>query len=378
MALREVSKVIALTLATALSGCGLYTPDKDPFNPSDDPTDVSNITRQGKYESAIVDHVACEIGAGLTEVKKQLPLLAWFREWGTTVTQTITVEDQTGLSPGISQISPLQNGLLSFPAASGGNVVLAQSSSFNLGGTASANSLRTETIQYTFENRKILEYYDDKCLREIHGAMIEGDLKIRQFVYDKAVIASLGNASLVGTGTETWKIPPFNTFTEEITFVASYGASATPTWHLARFSANTSSNLLVTQRTNTNDLIITLGPIKCPQVRGETISLSAMHKQVEAGKVRKVTIKGSEFDGEFSDRTKFLVYAPNDSQYIRSLVAYLNGKGVVVTFGPSNEPSAQACPKEGGPVELADAAMNQHQARVSANAIAVSITSQTH
>jgi hypothetical protein len=33
---------------------------------------------------------------------------------------------------------------------------------------------------------------------------------------------------------------------------------------------------------------------------------------------------------------------------------------------------------ENGPVVLADSAMNQHQARVQANAIAVSITAQTH
>src|ERR1700733_3912460 len=61
------------------------------------------------------------------------------------------------------------------------------------------------------------------------------------------------------------KNPPYNTWTEEITFVSSYGGTATPTWHLAGISANTSSNLVIAQRTNTNDLIITLGPIKCPR-----------------------------------------------------------------------------------------------------------------
>jgi hypothetical protein len=203
------------------------------------------------------------------------------------------------------------SGFFSFPAANGGNVVLPQSFSFNLGGTASANALRTETIQYTFKNEDILRYYTPLCLNKIHGVMIAGDLKISEFIYDKAVIAASSNASLVGVGPLSWQIPPFNTFTEEITFVASYGASVTPTWHLARFSANTSSNLLLSQRTNTNDLVITLGPIKCPSPPGP------------------------------------------------------------------KPPPGQQCPK-GGTVVLVDSAMNQHQARVAANAIAVSITGQTH
>jgi hypothetical protein len=187
----------------------------------------------------------------------------------------------------------------------------------NIGGTAAANSLRTETIQYTFKNSDIIKYYDPICASEIDGVMIDGDLKIREFIYDKALIAASGNASLVGTGPDAWKLVPFNTFTEEITFVAAYGGSVTPTWKLARFSANSSSNLLVSERTNTNDLIITLGPLKAP------------------------------------------------------------------TPPPCCCPKPAMCPKPtpdnlNGPVILADSAMNQHQARVQAAAIAVSITGQTH
>lgn len=298
-----------LVLAAALTACGTYTPDKDPFNTSDAPTADEAVTTQGAYENGIVNHVTCEIGKGLEDAK--ILELPWLKQWGTTVTQTITVEDQSGISPGISAITPFQNGLFTFPASSGGNVVLPQSFSFNIGGTASANALRTETIQYTFKNEDIIKYYNPLCLQKIHGVMIAGDLKISQFIYDKAVIAGSSNASLVGNAASSWKVPPFNTFTEEITFVASYGASVTPTWHLARFSANTSSNLLVSQRTNTNDLVITLGPIKCPPPPGTTL------------------------------------------------------------------PVGQTCPDK-GPVVLVDSAMNQHQARVAANAIAVSITGQTH
>jgi hypothetical protein len=307
----------ALVVAATVSACGTYTPDKDPFQ-SDAEAD-NHVTSQGAYETAITNHVACEIGEGLEEAEKlELP---WLTKWGTTVTQTITVEDQTGLSPGISTIKPLQNGFFPFSAANGGNVTIAQSFSFNLGGTASANALRTETIQYTFINRDILSFYKKNhgCKESTHGVMIDGDLKIREFIYDKALIAFSSNLQLLPPkNILASQIAPFNVFTEEITFIASYGASATPTWHLARFSANSSSNFLVSQRTNTNDLIITLGPIKCPS-------------------------------------------APSPHGLPPS---------------PAS-PQSQPCPRI-GPVVLADAAMNQHQARVQANAIAVSVTGQTH
>ena len=130
--------------------------------------------------------------------------------------------------------------------------------------------------------------------------MIDGDLKIKEFIMDKATIAALGNDTLFGNGPSAIKRPVFNTLTAEITFVAAYGGSATPTWHLARFTANTASNLLIGERTNTNDLIITLGPLESRE------------------------------------------------------------------------------PKKDSPVTLVTAAMNQHNARVSASAIAVAVQGQSH
>jgi hypothetical protein len=218
--------------------------------------------------------------------------LPWFKEWGVTVTQSITAEDQSGLAPGVTLIQPLQNAIFTFP--SGGNVLSPQSLTYSVGATASANALRTETIQYTFANRDLLQFGTVCSRLQRSGVFIDGDLKIREFIYDKAAIAASGNATIVGAR------PAFNTWTEEITFVAAYGGTATPTWKLARITANTSSNLLVAQRTNTNDLIITLGPL-----------------------------------------------------------------------GPGQ-------PKKGKPLELGQNAMNQHNARVSAAAIAVSIAGQSH
>jgi hypothetical protein len=293
---------IAALCVLSLAACGTYTPDKDPFSSNSPGSGGGLRTRQGKYENAIVIHVTCEIGEGL-RLAQRLNIPRIINDWGTTVTQSITVEDQTGLAPGITGITPLHNQLFTFPT--GGPVTAAQSFSWSLGGTASANGLRTETIQYTFRNKDILFNTNPGCNNN-SGVMIDGDLKIREFIYDKAQIWALGNGSLVGVGPLAYQLNPFNTFTEEITFVSSYGGTLTPTWKLARITANASSNLVVGQRTNTNDLIITLGPLK----------------------------------------TK-------------------NGKPIDYSKGNV-------------PVQLDDISVNQHQARVQANAIAVSVAGQSH
>jgi hypothetical protein len=303
---RGFFRTAAVLLPALLAACGTYTPDKDPFT-SNAPQGVGGPTRQGQYENDIVIHVTCEIGEGLRLVQ----LLGLKRltgsDWGTMITQSITVEDQTGLAPGVTGITPMSNQVFTFPT--GGNVTSPQLFSWSVGGTASANSLRTEMIQYTFKNSDILANTNPGCLTDNKkGVMIDGDLKIKEFIYDKAQIWAANNATLVGTGPKAYQLNPFNTFTEEITFVASYGGSFTPTWKLARMSANASSNLIVGQRTNTNDLVITMGPVK------------------------KLDAKGKPIDSANSNT----------------------------------------------PVQLEDNAVNQHQARVQAAAIAVSITGQSH
>ena len=295
------SAFLAFAILAALSGCGLYTPDKDPFA-SDAPVAPDyKYTRQGSYESGVVDHITCEISQALAQAASKYNLPWLYNKWGTAVTLSITVEDQTGLSPGISFLQPLNNVLFHFPT--GGTVTSPQSFSFSIGGTASVNGLRTEAIQYTVRNKDAIAH--SNCGNIGDGVLIDGDLKIREFIFDKVQIVAAGN------GLWDLKNPPYNTWTEEITFVSSYGGTATPTWHLARISANASSNLVVGQRTNTNDLIITLGPL---------------------------------------DPCQML------------------------------PPPTSGCPPgvATGPLELTAAAMNQHNARVAANAIATSISGQSH
>jgi hypothetical protein len=59
----------AFFILAALSACGTYTPDKDPFSSDASTPENQGNTTQGIYETAIVNHVQCEIAQGLMQVK---------------------------------------------------------------------------------------------------------------------------------------------------------------------------------------------------------------------------------------------------------------------------------------------------------------------
>jgi hypothetical protein len=183
-------------------------------------------------------------------------------QWGTAVTLTLTFEDQSALNPGVSLMTPFENSVKTFPV--GGNVTSPQSFSLGLGVAGTANATRTETIQFTYPNQDLLSWADkqfksdpETCEKTNKGIAIASNLKIDDFIYDKASIASLGN----DIGKVSPDSPPFNTFQEQITFVASYGGNVTPTWKFARISADPTGTLLTATRTNTDSLTITLGDV---------------------------------------------------------------------------------------------------------------------
>jgi hypothetical protein len=301
--LRRKASSLLIVLSLCTSACGLYTPDKNPFVSDAPVAPKYKFSDAGSYESGLVDHITCEVSKALYETDKQFGL-DWLRDgWGTAITLSITYEDQTGVNPGLSLIHPMENVIFPFLT---GNVTSSQSFSYNIGGSASVNGLRTETIQYTIQNREAIKYHN--CDNIGFGVMIDGDLKINEFVHDKAQIAYAGN------GLWDRNHPPYNTWTEEITFVLAYGGTATPTWKLAQISANTSANLLLAQRTNTNDLVVTLGPLDPCQI------------------------------------------------------------------SPIPPEERARCPlgEDKGPLQLTAAAMNQHNTRVAASAIATAISGQTH
>ncbi len=250
-----------------LSGCGLYVPSKSVL--LDDTVNPPNASAQITYENRVIESINCELSKALDAAKVlDLPWLV-SDMWGTAITLTITAEDQAGVSLGGAVTEPFHNYFNPYPAARGGNVTIQQSLAFGVGGTAAANATRTETIQYTYRNSDLVAFnkrLPETCDEYQKEFGIESDLKIGSFIYDKAKIARLNNVNLVTTlpaGYEKlYQIPVFNTLTEEINFVGAFGGSLGPNWKLARLSVNPTGNMLAAERTTTNDLVITIGPLK--------------------------------------------------------------------------------------------------------------------
>jgi hypothetical protein len=253
-----------ITSTVIVSGCGTYVPSKELMHPDSRISNPSSTefgqSDEGRAEADLVGNIRCEIENGIylaSEVihdgKHYVPYLG--ASWGTQITLKLTWDETSGLAPGLSFIRPMSN---------------MHSTSIGVGGSVTAHATRVETVTFLFANSDLLRsanaYRDnpankakalpDCSVRET-GTMIHSDLKIADFIVDKATLASTGI-----TSTDDPSEPPFSTFQEELTFVGSYSGNLTPTWKLTRFTSNTTGNLLSGSRTTTGDVLITLGPLK--------------------------------------------------------------------------------------------------------------------
>ena len=258
------SSAVILFVPAFLSGCGLYVPNKHLFRSDQryiDPTNQEMFQNtEGRSEANIIGNLRCEIENGIYvaaaiqhDGKNNT---AYLRDsWGTQVTLKLIWDEQSSLSPGLSFIHPLSN---------------SQSRTIGFGGSASAHATRIETVTFLYENKALWDaeakWLRDgvanpkqsmsDCTRRETGTMIDSNLKISEFIVDKATVASTGIAS-----TDEPENAPFSVFQEQLTFVGAYSANFTPTWKLTRLGANTTGNLVAGTRTVTGDVIITLGPL---------------------------------------------------------------------------------------------------------------------
>jgi hypothetical protein len=258
----KVKRVLALAmiLPVTLGGCGLYVPQKnlgvdDTIPVGKDPTP----TPEAYLENKIVSHINCELASGLWKAR-HIPNTEWLKDWGAQITLAITAQETSSLNPGVSFINPFENSIRTFPR--GGNVTTPQSFTFGIGASGSANATRTETIAYTLSNKVLLAEADTysksdpelPCDRYQDGTMVQSDLKIAEFIYDKASLAVPGELT---TGNREW--PLLDTFQDQLTFVASFSGNATPVWKFATISANNVTPLANAGRISTNLVTITLG-----------------------------------------------------------------------------------------------------------------------
>ncbi|WP_396604498.1 hypothetical protein ACFLEY_02245 [Bradyrhizobium sp. YCK136] len=274
-----------------LSGCGLYVPALSEIYDGQDTQTMVN---------AVVEHVQCEVqtsvqflllddidaaaaasAAGLQQGRS----VDWLNKWGAQAILTITVDEKGSLNPGVTFTPPMAPAVTQF--AHNITVTTPQSFSLGLGGSASADATRKETLSWLIDFKRFTDKASlakARALRDQiyelaaasgtepvamlcnqqHGTLVQGDLKLKEWLYAATTPTFVRGGAVPDYAKSLQaeaKASKKDVIAHEITFVILYSGNVTPSWKLLRVSANTGSlPLLGTQRSRTQDLIISMGP----------------------------------------------------------------------------------------------------------------------
>ena len=256
-------RLLCLLSLWPLGGCGTQIPDMGALG--------QKPLEEAFTEMDLVNHIKCEIHLGVRDALKVWARggatggngVEWLRAWDAKVTFKLTVDDTTSLSPGASLTQPMHNVVSFF--SEGGNVTSGQSFSLGVGLQASAESTRAETLAFTFRIADLLAHdplRDDETSCEGHGQVpVLGTLKIDEFIVTKA-----GMAASPDTVPNTGVISPFTAFSDQVTFIVTFGGNVTPQWKLVKVTANSTSPFYNAVRKRTQDVTITMGPHNSKEV----------------------------------------------------------------------------------------------------------------
>jgi hypothetical protein len=318
---RIAAAVTAIALVGALGGCGAFVPEfGEPYDTAVPDALIDAIVShvhcevKSQIEFFILDDVSLAKSAGLPGGPAPRRHLQWLDDWGAQLSLTLTVEEKSALSPGVTLNKVLPNAVTVFPS---GNITTPQSESVALGASISAGATRKAVVAWFLDFREFTKEYPDRpstlaklaaknikpparpvtdlmkkltpelaaakvtyerlereaiaagsdsyasiCNRP-GGVLIEGNLKFREWLYMmlRPTFVEGGVAGDFAKALQNEiKVAKKDVLQNQITFAVQYGGNATPTWKLVRVSANPSSTFLSAQRSRTQDLVITLGP----------------------------------------------------------------------------------------------------------------------
>lgn len=237
-------------LSVSLTACGTVVPDMVAFSPP----------MQGAIEDTeLIQLIRCELHFGVQDALEQFSKekgtgghgVEWLRGWEAKISLKITVDEKGGFAPGITYKEPLRNALTFF------NAPVSQSFSAAVGLQASSQATRTETIGFSYRFEDLLaegRLERDSCKTQIRNKVVVNDLKIADFITNKAYIANHTD-TVINNGVES----PYSTFSNDLTFIITYGGNVTPVWNLIRVTASSNSPLYSAVRAKTHNLSITLG-----------------------------------------------------------------------------------------------------------------------
>jgi hypothetical protein len=214
------------------------------------------------------------------------------------------VDEQSQINPGFGLNEPFHNaysvtaGPATLPlnaASLAAPTISAIPTFFSLGvGVGAATrATRLEAVQFTLSTgdfwKNAKDHHDPNgevvcASRGGDGVLIDSDLKIDDFIVDKATIAATGNYS--NTDDQGQLRPPYSTFQETINFVSTFSGGVTPSWKFARTSVNPNTPTAEVQRDQINTLIITFGQLQ-PEAAGQMKTAAAAPSQTNSDGKKK-------------------------------------------------------------------------------------------
>ena len=237
----------ASLILMVLAGCGTSTPGLGSW------PDSSTINEETMIQE-IVRSVSCELRAAVTNIidkdiddSKRRPsgrrYTDFLNDWGAEVALNLTIIEKSSLSPS-AIITSATNILPIFSA--------------NSGISLSSEATRMEKMN-TFYTIKQLYYPGNPNCEPGDGnrygsALVQSDLRLYSLLEGRIGVSILGYANEPISGEK-------NVLNHTISFKIQTSGNLTPSWKLVRATVNPSGNLFSTSRDNTQELVITFGPI---------------------------------------------------------------------------------------------------------------------
>ncbi|RVB79837.1 MULTISPECIES: hypothetical protein [unclassified Mesorhizobium] len=253
------SYCLSMAMLLPLLGCGTTIPNM-----------TTSYPREGDGERLeeveLVQLIKCELHYGVQEALAAFPAnqdelsgydVEWLRNWEAKMSLKITVDEKSTLMPGLTYKLPLHTAVSQF------NVPTPQNFSASIGLQASSQGTRSETIGFSYKFADLLkepELNENSCKSQIKNKIVLNNLKIPEFIFNKAYVANHTDAVVQRDGES-----PYSTFSDDITFIVTYGGNVTPVWNLLQVTANSTSPLYNSVRTKTHNLTITLGKVGSAQ-----------------------------------------------------------------------------------------------------------------
>ena len=256
--------VIAIcAISTLLAGCAATVPSMG----RRDEIPQQQWVREGQ----LVTRVKCELQQALKLVLEDQARnsanirpgyeVDWIRDWGATINLKLIVNERTTFSPSISLTQPLENVIKTFEE--GGNVTVARNRSLGIGGSWTSDATRTEQIGFFYTFAELLSQGEAASATSVDdcgpsgGMSSDDDLKIAEFMQSKIFLSQVPDVLERRQGAS-----PFTVFNYQVAFVVTTSANATPGFKLVAVTLSPSGTMFNGQRVRTNELGLTMGPVK--------------------------------------------------------------------------------------------------------------------